>query len=139
MSEKQQPIEVVRSMFSAFNRHDPQGLAALYAEDAVIDSPDFDKPRQGPQAVAEIYQRHFVSTPDIRDDVTNIIGCEDKVFVEFVSSGTIENPAPTDPPTIKGKKFSLKICSVLEVKDGKIVRDVTYYDQLALLKQIGLA
>ena len=28
---------------------------------------------------------------------------------------------------------------MLEVRSGRIVRDVTYYDQLAFLRQMGLA
>jgi len=38
---------------------------------------------------------------------------------------------------MKGKKFAVKMASVLEIKNGKIVRDVTYYNQLSFLKQIG--
>ncbi len=68
----------------------------------------------------------------------SITAAGNRVFVEFVSTGTIENPSTEMPPSVKGKKFSLKIASILEVENGKIVRDITYYDQLAVLKQMGL-
>ncbi|MDQ3258009.1 MAG: nuclear transport factor 2 family protein, partial [Acidobacteriota bacterium] len=102
-----------------------------------IDSPDFDAPKRGQQAIRETYSKYFRQTPDIRDDVKSIVACGDKVFVEFVSSGTIENPPSYAPPQMKGKKFAVKMASVLEIKNGKIVRDVTYYNQLSFLKQIG--
>jgi len=129
--------QIVESMFAAFNRHDSEAMAALYSDDAFIDSPDFDAPKRGQQAIRETYSKYFRQTPDIRDDVKSIVACGDKVFVEFVSSGTIENPPSYAPPQMKGKKFAVKMASVLEIKNGKIVRDVTYYNQLSFLKQIG--
>jgi steroid delta-isomerase-like uncharacterized protein len=139
MSDKKEPIDIVKAIFEAFNRHDAEVMASFYAEDVFVDSPDFSAPKRTPKEVAVNYRNYFASTPDIKDDVTNIIVSGNKVIVEFVSSGTIQNPAPDDPPTMKGKKFSLKICSILEIKNGKVVRDITYYDQLSFLKQVGLA
>lgn len=139
MPEKKDPKEVAQAIFAAFNRHDAEGIASLYADDTFVDSPDFPAPKRSPKEVAENYRNYFEAMPDIKDDVTNMIVSGDKVIVEFVSSGTIQNLAPDDPPVMKGKKFSLKICSILEIKNGKVVRDITYYDQLSFLKQVGLA
>ena len=58
--------------------------------------------------------------------------------VEFVSRGTMTHLGPDDPEVMQGKEFALKIGAVLEVRGGKIVRDVTYFDQLSLLQQLGL-
>ncbi|HSS18878.1 MAG TPA: nuclear transport factor 2 family protein [Pyrinomonadaceae bacterium] len=121
---KKSPREVVEGMFAAFNRHDAEGMATLYSEDAFIDSPEFEAPKRGKQGVREIYAKYFRETPDIRDTVTNIFACGDKVFVEFVASGTI-------PGSNGSKMFSLKIATALEVSNGEIVRDVTYFDRLA--------
>ncbi len=115
--------ELVKSMFDAFNRHDVEAMAALYSEDAFIDSPDFDTPKHGPRGIREIYPKYFKQSPDIKDEVGNLVACGNKVFVEFVSSGTIS-----------GEKFSLKIATALEVKNGKIIRDVTYFDRLSASK-----
>jgi len=82
--------QIVESMFAAFNRHDSEAMAALYSDDAFIDSPDFDAPKRGQQAIRETYSKYFRQTPDIRDDVKSIVACGDKVFVEFVSSGTMK-------------------------------------------------
>ncbi len=137
LSQNQNPQQIAESMFAAFNRHDVEAMAALYSDDAFIDSPDFDAPKRGQQAIREIYTKYFRQTPNIRNEVKSITACGDKVFVEFVSSGTIENPPSYAPPQMKGKKFAVKIANVLEIKNGKIVRDVIYYNQLSFLKQIG--
>lgn len=139
MMENKEPMKIAQAIFAAFNRHDAEAMASFYAEDTFVDSPDFAAPKRTPEEVAENYRNYFESTPDIKDDVTSIIVSGDKVVVEFTSSGTIENLAPADPPVMKGKKFSLNICAVLEIKNGRVVRDITYYDQLSFLTQVGLA
>ncbi|MEM8600835.1 MAG: nuclear transport factor 2 family protein [Bacteroidota bacterium] len=132
-------MSVVAAMFEAFNRHDLDALAALYAEDAVIESPDFEEPRRGPAGIRETYAPYFEASPDIQDDVTRMFGSGNLVAVEFVSHGTMTNLGPDDPEVMQDKAFAMNIAAVLEVRDGKIVRDVTYFDQLALLHQLGLA
>lgn len=131
-------VKTVEKMFAAFNRRDADALAAVYAEDVYVDAPDYRQPKRKRAEVAAHYREMFRQSPDIRDDVKSITASGNRVFVEFVSTGTIENPSTEMPPSVKGKKFSLKIASILEVKNGKIVRDVTYYDRLLILKQMGL-
>ena len=137
--KQNEALEVVAAMFAAFNRHDLDAMAALYADDAVIESPDFEAPRRGPAGVRETYAPYFEGSPDIQDDVTRMFASGGQVAVEFVSRGTMTHLGPDDPEVMRGKAFALKIGAVLEVEDGKIVRDVTYFDQLSLLQQLGLA
>ncbi|MEM8560429.1 MAG: nuclear transport factor 2 family protein, partial [Bacteroidota bacterium] len=132
-------MTVVSAMFDAFNRHDLDAMAALYADDAVIESPDFEAPRRGPAGIRETYAPYFEGSPDIHDEVTLMFGSGDHVAVEFVSSGTMTHLGPDDPPVMQDKAFAIQIAAMLEVRDGKIVRDVTYFDQLSLLHQLGLA
>jgi len=40
------------------------------------------------------------------------------------------------PPT--GKTFELEFCTVARWKDGEIVEEKLFYDQIGLLKQIGV-
>jgi ketosteroid isomerase-like protein len=55
--------------------------------------------------------------PDIYDSVRNVKASGERVVVEFVSTGTSR----------EGQRFSLPICTVLTFKNGKVVRDATYY------------
>ena len=135
---KLEAVQTVEKMFAAFNRRDADALAALYADDVFVDSPDFPQPKRTPAEVAAHYREMFRQFPDIRDDVQSITASGNRVVVEFISYCTVENPSAEMPPSVKGKKFSLKIASILEVVNGKIVRDITYYDQLSVLKQMGL-
>ena len=137
--QQNEALRVVAAMFDAFNRHDVDAMAALYADDAVIESPDFDAPRRGPAGIRATYVPYFEGSPDIQDDITRMFASGSQVAVEFVSRGTMTHLGPDDPEAMRGKAFALKIAAVLEVRDGKIIRDVTYFDQLSLLQQLGLA
>ncbi len=116
------PAETVAALFAAFNRHDAEGLAALYADDAVVESPDLERPLEGPAAIAAHYHAMFAQWPDVRDDVRNVVAAGDQAAVEFVSAGTMQMDG-------RPVRFALPICSVLKVRDGRIVRDASYFDR----------
>ncbi|WP_207758922.1 nuclear transport factor 2 family protein [Flavobacterium aurantiibacter] len=68
--------------------------------------------------IVKKYSELHKMIPDVQDRVVAMYPSENHVIVEFESSGT----APD------GKKFSLPICTIFEIKDGKISKDLTYYD-----------
>lgn len=114
------PEKIVRQLFDSFNRHQWAEMAGLYAENA-----EFLDLAFGAAYVARTHeqiQRHYEELhqlfPDIRDEVTSLVSCGDKVVVEFISSGTDSG----------GSSWSLPICTVFTVKENKIARDATYYD-----------
>ena len=132
------PSEIARKLFETFNRHDADALAEFYAAEIFADSPDYPQPKRQPSEIKDYYAAMFAQSPDIYDDVKMMSAAGNRVFIEFVSTGTIENPSKDMPPDVKGKKFSLKIATILEIKNGKIIRDVSYFDQLSIPKQLGL-
>ncbi len=108
---------VVREMFEAFNEHDVTMLVSLYAEDAVVVTPDSCEPLVGRSAIAQSYQSLFDQVPDVKDTVNVMIAEGGQVAVGFVASSEIE-----------GVAFQLPIAAILTVQDGLIVRDVGYFD-----------
>jgi steroid delta-isomerase-like uncharacterized protein len=114
------PIEVSQRLFEAFNRHDADTLAALYAHDAVLVSPDHPAPLRGPSAVRAVYAALFAQFPDIHDRIVSVTAQDERVAVEFVSTGCMADAAHC---------IELPIVSVLTIREGRIVRDVSYFDQ----------
>ncbi|WP_109125817.1 nuclear transport factor 2 family protein [Dyella sp. C11] len=76
---------VVRAMFDAFNRHDAEAMATLYADDARLLSSDFCSPRTGRADVLRTYRALFEAYPDIHDDIEDIVVQDDRVTVRFVA------------------------------------------------------
>ncbi len=112
--------KIIEQYFNHFNNHDWQKMAALY-----IDQPEMKDPAYGIKNVkmtkADIIKKYSELNqmiPDVRDQVIQMYHSGNNVIVEFESSGT----APD------GSKFVLPICTIFEIKEGKITKDLTYYD-----------
>jgi len=95
-------VEVVNSIFDAFNDHDWSRMLRYYSEHAVFKDPSFDVPVSDLKKIAAHYQRMQEYFPDIRNDVVSITWGSDRLLVEFVSSGT----------SINGETLRLPICTV---------------------------
>ncbi len=113
-------VAVVQSMFDAFNAHDWEKMAAHYAENAEYLDPAYGKSyvKKSRAEIASKYKEMEAMFPDIHDELKGLYPSGNKVFVEFVATGT----APD------GSTFSLPIGGVLTIENGLIVRDATYYD-----------
>ena len=75
-----------------------------------------------------------------RSIVERIYEAGDTVIVEGRFTGTntgpLEGPEGETPPS--GRKVDLPFADFSRLSDGKIVEYRTYYDQVALLTQLGL-
>ena len=79
--------------------------------------------------------------PDIRFEVLGVLAEGDRVLVQWTASGTHTErlttvTGETIPPTRRRAKVSGAMLA--EVRDGEVVRGWFYWDQLALLVQLGL-
>lgn len=111
------PRSVVLAMFDAFNRHDADALASLYADDAKFSSSDFCEPRAGRAEVARTYRELFSTYPDIRDELESMVVQDDRVAVRFVARSSIG-----------GAPLRLPISTFLVVRQGRIVSDDSTFD-----------
>jgi uncharacterized protein (TIGR02246 family) len=117
---------VVEALFAAFNRHDLEGVVALYSPDARLVTPGFPEPRYGLNVVREEYQSHFENIPGVHDEVVRIIADGNQAAVEFTASW--EQPTE-DEPDARGV---LHIAAFITIENGKIVEDIAYFDRKAL-------
>lgn len=84
-----------------------------------------------------MYTRYFASTPDLWYNVTHIINAGENIVVEYTSAGTLSNPEGNTPTYMKDKKYTLNYCVVFTIKNGQIIKEVDYFDQVAFLRQVG--
>jgi len=115
--------QVVLALFEAFNRHDADALVALYSEDAVTRSPGDSEEQSGREGIRENYQGHFDHIPGVWDSVRNMVIDGDQAAIEFIASW---NQPTVDDPAARGE---LRIGSFITVREGRIVRDITYFDR----------
>jgi ketosteroid isomerase-like protein len=108
---------LVEARFDMFNRHDLNGLVALYAPDAVLTSPGFCQNRIGLAGARRAYSELFQAVPDIQDQVTAVVIDDHHIAVQFVARST--RP---------GAAFEVHIGNFLTLENGLITRDDAYYD-----------
>jgi ketosteroid isomerase-like protein len=109
-----------KKYFATFNAHKWQELADYYASDAEFLDPSLGLKavKQTKEQIIEKYTNMGIVFPDLKDEVNKVYQNGNDIIVEFTSSGTGPDSA----------KFTLPICAILTVENGKIVRDATYYD-----------
>ena len=113
------PRTVVEQRFALVGRHDVDGIAALYAPDAVETSPGFCTERHGPAGARRTYGELFKTYPTITAHITSLVVEGERVAVEFVAR--MRNPDGS-------VAFETRLANFLTVQDGKITRDDTYFD-----------
>jgi predicted ester cyclase len=88
------------------------------------------------------YNRRFViAFPDTHFEVHSVVAQGDQVFVHWTVSGThSERLAAVTGRTIPPTRRRATVSGVLltEVRDGEIVRQYWYWDQLSVLDQLGI-
>jgi steroid delta-isomerase-like uncharacterized protein len=88
------------------------------------------------------YNKRFViAFPDTHFEVKSVVAQDDQVFIHWTVSGTqAERLATVTGRTIPPTRRRATVSGVLltEVRDGEIVREGWYWDQLSLLDQLGI-
>jgi steroid delta-isomerase-like uncharacterized protein len=129
--------KLARTWIDLLNRHDSVGLAAMYTDDAILLSPNWEGAKLGGAEARTIYSRYFKGTPDLSYRLTHLLATDSAIIIEYISSGTFLNPEEGTPSYMKGKAYTLQNCTRLDIRGGMITRQVNYFDQVAFLRQVG--
>jgi steroid delta-isomerase-like uncharacterized protein len=74
--------------------------------------------------------------PDLKLTITNQYTDGDVSVVEFTATGTHKAELEGIPAT--GKSVTVKVVDVVTVRDGKVLGEREYYDQLGMMQQLGV-
>ena len=119
---------------------DVETLRGLYAEDAVIETPD-QGTITGRDAIVEWISGFQKAFPDLTYEPLNEYEIGNTAIDEGAISGTHTGPleAPTGetvPPT--GKRVRVRETDLATVENGKVTSHRFYFDQMEFLAQLGL-
>jgi steroid delta-isomerase-like uncharacterized protein len=123
-----------------YNAGDLDGVMDLYAEDAVQNMPDGTF--VGRDAIRDRLAQELIAFPDVNHVVRSFVEQGDAFCDEWTFAGThtdsLQLPDGRElAPT--GKRIEVKGMEYCQVNiDGKLTVDTLYYDNLAVLAQLGI-
>jgi predicted ester cyclase len=122
-----------------YNAGDLDGVMDLYAEDSTQLMPDGTF--VGRRAIRDRLAQELAAFSDIAHRYVSYVEEGDAFADEFVFVGTHTGPAILPdgtelPPT--GRRVEVPGMELVKVRDGKIVADNLYYDNLAVAVQLGV-
>ncbi len=124
---------------AVYNDGDLDGYVDLYTDDAVLATPEGTF--KGKSELRERFARELNALSDFRFDVISYIETGDMFADEFIFAGTHTGPllmpdgtelAPT------GRRVEVRGMEMVQVRDGRMAVDNLYYDNVAVLAQLGL-
>ena len=122
-----------------YNAGDLDGVMDLYAEDAVQLMPDGTF--EGRAAIKDRLGKELAAFTDIAHHYVSYVEQGDAFADEWVFVGTHTGPLQLPDGTelaATGKRVEMPGMEFVQVRDGKIVVDNLYYDNLAAAAQFGL-
>lgn len=127
---------VIDTYFDAFNKHDPEAVAALFGRGGTYIDSAASAGVKG-KALKDYLRGHYAAFPDARYRlVRTIVSPNGLMACEWRFKGTNTGALGNSPAT--NHAVEVPGASVLQAKGGKIAWLHGYYDRRNLLKQLGI-
>jgi steroid delta-isomerase-like uncharacterized protein len=133
-------LTLARTLYEGWNDRNFDTIAEAMAPDGKIVVAGTGDEFVGPGGARRYNQQWADGFPDGRITVDKMIEAGDTVVVEFTGRGTHTGALVTSMGEIPatGRSLTLKLCDVVEFRDGKIVMQRTYFDTGSMMAQLGL-
>jgi ketosteroid isomerase-like protein len=119
--ERDEAMQMLKSITTGFDQHDIEGILAHFADDAVFESPRgpdrWGQRYGGKEAIRGAFAGRFSGIPDVRyqDDDHFVDG--NRGASEWTLSGT----------TIDGQKIEVRGCDLWTFQDGKVLKKDSFW------------
>ena len=129
--------EAARRDFDALQNRDPDGMAAAYAEDAVVEFVPLELVLRGREELRQFFVELFAAVPDLETTYEIVATSGDTAVVEWRNRGTHTGGA-FQGIEATGKTVETRGVDVMHVEGDLIARNTAYYDGMAFARQIGM-
>jgi steroid delta-isomerase-like uncharacterized protein len=123
---------VAEKWIAGWNSHNPDKMLPLFTDDVFYEDVTFGEVSHGKVEVRKFAASEFEVVPDLELKLLRADIHDGHGTIEWTFSGTDKDVFKT------GKKFSVRGVSVIDMRDGKIFRNVDYYDAATIMRQVGL-
>ena len=129
---------LIHRLYEALNSRNLDVLDELFAENYISHANPPRPDLVGVKDSKELLANYLSAFPDLHVSVEEILADGDAVAYRWILEGTHTGSNLILPIPATGKKVTIIGCSLLHVKDGKFVDEWEYWDQTALLEQLGV-
>jgi steroid delta-isomerase-like uncharacterized protein len=131
-------VEVARQYDEAFNAQDSDGRRAVAAPDMEAVLPG-GMTLRGHDQIHEVVEVFWEALPDGKIDAENWFAAGDTVVAEGTLTGTHRGTFRYSSGQVpaSGNQVNLRYASVKQIREGKLVSERLYFDQLEFFQQIG--
>ena len=133
-------IALARRLYEGWNERKFDELADAVAPDGKIVVVGTGDEFEGREGSLQYNKSWYDGFPDGKITIDNILASGDCVVVEFTGRGTHTGTLATSMGQVPatGRSLTLKLCDVLEFKDGKVAAQRTYFDTGSMMAQLGI-
>lgn len=140
MSAQSTAKELVCAVFEGFNTRDLDRVAAICADDFILEDIPAGLTLRGPAGMRLWLQTWVDAAPDAQAELRRIFGEGEWIATEHhgtaTHTGPLRTPTGEIPPT--GRRLDLWFSELFEVRDGRLRAMRAYYDGAAFMRQLGL-
>ena len=129
------PATIARDYLESWNRRDWNRWRELFHPKYSYTGSDGVR-TEGPEAGMAVGQMFATAFPDGKIEIKGIHVAGDTATVEFVGRGTHKGDLMGIAPT--GKTMEIPVCTILDIKDGKITAEREYMDMAHIMQQLGV-
>ena len=119
--DRDDAIQMLKDIASAFDRHDLDGIMARFADDAVFEGPrgpdKWGTRFIGRDQVRDAFAARFAGIPDVRYQQDEHFVDGDRGASEWTLSGT----------TTDGARIEVRGCDLWTLRDGKVVKKDSFW------------
>jgi steroid delta-isomerase-like uncharacterized protein len=123
---------VAQAWIDGWNSKDPDKLMSAFTIDGVYEDVPFGIKKKGSAELREMHKFFHDAVSDLYCKFVDAHVADGNGTIEWIFGGKDIGVFKT------GKPFAVPGVSVIEVKDGKISRNLDYYDAATIMKQVGV-
>ena len=130
------PLKVARAIFDALSKKDLDTVSEFHTDQTVDDFVAIGEIR-GKSSIRRLFGELFAAFPDFEITADRIVSDRSTAVVQWHAAGTFSGGKYQGvEPT--GRQVETRGVDVMEISEGRVVRDTIYYDGASLARQIGM-
>jgi steroid delta-isomerase-like uncharacterized protein len=129
-------LKLAEQQIAALNAHDIDRYLQRIDTTYVGESETLPGPVHGPEGARQALNMLFTGFPDLRIEVEQLLASGNHVIARLRMTGTHKGNFAGVAPT--NKSVSWQSCSVVELREGKAIRNRVYAGNASLLRQLGV-